>query len=444
VSDDVLKSIDAQVHSLDQLTRSGLMIAAHLGFRFRSDMLEIALRPTYLRMKPGAAEQALRQYCDRLIGTAQKASLLLRTNHQHELCFMHDRVQQCFYEMCPDDGETKERMYLSIARLVRPMVMEHKDDDSLQFLIADMWNRGNAFVTEDEERMFLVKLNQDVSGRARRKSSFSSASHYLRMAIGLLDRDTTWRQNYELSLSLYSSFAKCAANTGEVGECHDAVETVLANATDVFDKQAAYEARMHSLEAQGRNDEVLNVGLGVMKELGLPLSSKPNMLWTLLQIVRRKRRLDRITDEEVLSLPRIHDKRQEAACNILDLMYISAFIASPNTLFRNCQYIIKVGLTYGISKAYPFALASLDFMELFLFNNVDGRWGELAQSIIQKHGLYEAECACAIVAHISVYPFTRPWGDSIEPLERAFESGVKYGKLHLPCHVSASHARCYC
>jgi len=58
------------------------------------------------------------------------------------------------------------------------------------------------------------------------------------------------------------------------------------------------------------------------------------------------------------------------------------------------------------------------------------RLATLAQSVIEKYGLYEAECASAMMSNFIVFPFSRPCGESIEPLNRAFQSGLKYGKLH--------------
>jgi len=433
VSDDVLKSIDARIHKLDAATQRALVIAAHIGFRFRIDVLVVALLEDYKRMYPGVEEKMLHQRINRGVSKAEKASMLFRmSGRNNELCFMHDRVHQCCYDMV-EKGAEKQLMYLSIGRRLRSLIRHNEGEPSLQFLAADLLNLGKALMDDQNEMMFLVELNQTVAELAVKKSSYSASAHYLRQAMSLLEGQSVWRTNYDLALKLHSSFAWASCYANEIGDCHSAVETAVSNARTVLDKQSAKKAKLRSLEMQGRSKQVIANGIDAMKELGSPLNRNPSKASIIFQILRLRSRLNKMTDSDLLALPKISDARKAAAMDILGRITLSMILSNDKiATLQSGLRVLDYSLTHGWMDKTPWAVCNFGIVEKMVFKNLTKarRYALLAKAMIREFNLPLASSEVIFQSEGLLLPWVRSWEQSIEPLFRGSELGMKNNDLY--------------
>eukprot|EP00957_Ditylum_brightwellii_P208459 15357551-Ditylum_brightwellii.AAC.1 len=118
--------------------------------------------------------------------------------------FAHDQIQLAAYSLIPPDK--RDCVHLQIGS----MILKHASEEKLGsviFIAADQLNRGTKFITDEDQKLQLAKLNLRAGEKAMSLGTFWSAVTYLKSGIDLLNNDS-WTNMYDLSLQLHSSYAE--------------------------------------------------------------------------------------------------------------------------------------------------------------------------------------------------------------------------------------------
>ncbi|EJK55718.1 hypothetical protein THAOC_24519, partial [Thalassiosira oceanica] len=111
-----------------------------------------------------------------------------------------------------------------------------------------------------------------------------------------------WETNKPLTLQLYSEGASLAYRTGDTNTMNVLLDEALSR-TDltVMEKFRAYEIKILARHSADQYHEALALGLGVRKQLGLPvLIDKPrSMVSVVIEYIKTKRALGKRTAEEL-------------------------------------------------------------------------------------------------------------------------------------------------
>ncbi|EJK68567.1 hypothetical protein THAOC_10238 [Thalassiosira oceanica] len=276
-----------------------------------------------------------------------------------------------------------------------------------------------------------------------------------------------WETNKPLSLQLYSEGASLAYRTGDTNTMNVLLDNVLSR-TDltVMEKFRAYEIKIIARHSADQYHEALALGLGVLKQLGLPLLiDKPrSKVSVVIEYIKTKRALGKRTAEELASLPRLTDERIGMGLRISELLLSSCYQAQPTMfpllVFQMVRATLKHGInisasealvTYGIllcgafhdpqrgremAKAGELILETYEFKKSRATLGADGliyHWTAPLQDTLLREGHHlcveYVESRFIYTVEGLIYHWSKPLRDSLEPLRESNLLGMKCGDI---------------
>jgi predicted ATPase len=152
---------------------------------------------------------------------------------------------------------------------------------------------------------------------------------------------------YNLSLQLHQKAAELAYLLGNFEQMETLAAVVLKKATTVFDRVKVIEVKMATYAAQHQLDMAVNMGLKILRQLGVKLPAKPNNLDSIIGLLEVKLTLVGKRIEDLASLPQGSDPAKQAALRILSFMGTVAYGVAPQLLpliaFKQVILSIKYG-----------------------------------------------------------------------------------------------------
>ena len=140
-------------------------------------------------------------------------------------------------------------------------------DDWFVFLAADNLNRAMKLVDYSGTWYDLIELDLTASKLATRESAFLVAVEYLRIAMGLLEGDTSWNNRYDLCIDLYSTAAEAEKNITCYGRSSVLIKEIHKRATSLHHQSVAYGIEVNSLTVRGDLKGSVLLGLDVLNKI---------------------------------------------------------------------------------------------------------------------------------------------------------------------------------
>jgi predicted ATPase len=363
VSDNLAAILETKVKSLPEQVRSILQIASFIGHDFPTVALVTIL---FEEQDMIATEYSFERHSrevirDRIVDALKLAleeGLLETTPGLDEFKFSHDKIQQVLYEdLIPDDVE-RQLLHQRIGTLIWDSVKDKEPseiDDWFVFLAADNLNRAVKQVDYSGTRYDLIELNLTASKLATRKSAFLVAADYLRIAVGLLDGDTSWNNRYDLCIDLYSTAAEAEKNIACYGRSSVLIKEIHKRATSLHDQFVAYGIEVNSLALRGDLKGSFLLGLDVLHKIGVKFPRRVNFVGVMKEFVRAKAALGTRPLQDLLHLPEMTDHKMLFALKLMNVMAVNAFILGDsfkNTYAAICLRMFRMTLKYGLAALY--------------------------------------------------------------------------------------------
>ena len=258
--------------------------------------------------------------------------------------FTHDKFREAASSLIPV-GE-KTNYHLTIGRNLRRQLPVALVLSNI-ILICDQIRFGLDLISDAEERDDFARLFLRASREAAKRSAFVSALEYVELGIGLLER-RHWRDQYNLSLDLFSTGTELAYCNGK----HERVELlsaeVIDNATGLGDRTRAVTTQVISFGAQGETIKGIEMCVNTLRDLGESFPLNGGKVRVAVEFYKLRRAIGNKTEEDILSLPEVQDARVMAAMQITYLLFpllaLSNLDLSPLPAFRVVQLTLKHGL----------------------------------------------------------------------------------------------------
>ena len=258
--------------------------------------------------------------------------------------FTHDKFREAASSLIPVAEKTN--YHLMIARNLRRQLPVALVLSNI-VLICDQIRFGLDLVSDAEERDDFARLFLRASREAAKRSAFVSALDYVEFGIGLLER-RHWRDQYNLSLDLFSTATELAYCNG----IHERVELlsaeVINNATGLGDRTRAVMTQVTSFGAQGETKKGIAMCVNTLHELGESFPLNGGKVRVAVEFYKLRGAIGNKTEEDILSLPEVQDARVMAAMQITYLLFpllaLSDLDLSPLPAFRVVQLSLKHGL----------------------------------------------------------------------------------------------------
>ena len=418
VADNVVDLLSDKLQTLKPTTLQALKLAACVGSHFNLDLLAMVSGKS-----PGDIIAALGEAVsegvviimgesfryaelgqDKLADGLLDAALMRTVKYR----FSHDKIQQAAYGLIPI--QIRQTLHRQIGRLILagtpPEMVEQRIFD-----ITNQFNLGIELADTASERWDLAGLNLIAGRRAKVTAAYSSALNYLRTGLDLLP-ENPWEQTYALSLALYEEAAEAAYLNTRFDEMEHYARTVLDNALDLMDKVKVFEVRINGAIAQSNKLEAIEMGLHVLRLLGVKLARKPTLAHVGAAFVRVRLALVGRGPEKLFRLPPMKSSRLRAAMRITSSLISTSYVVDQNLFPVLCLKQVELSARHGNVPQSIFAYALYGTIQCGVLGTHFGRFidagydfGQLALRLMETLDARELrpKGAFAVIATVQHY-----------------------------------------
>ena len=348
-SGNVVELMVSRIKTLPDRTQHALSLAACLGSRFETPILGIVVgQPTVDIL--------------RTLSPAVQSGLIVESNGHY--IFSHDRIQEAGYAMIP--GSQRQKTHLKIGR----SLLAGASGDVLEkklFDIVGHLNAGRAMIETDTERTDLAVLNLRAGQKARDAAAYSGAKKYIETGLDLL-RTNCWEEQYELTLSLHNENAELASLTGNLNQVSTIADLIHANAKSVLDQVRIYMTQIEAETAHSNLCEALEIGLRVLRALGIEIPEKPDAIDYRRLHDRLVTLLASRSGTDWAELPEMTDESALAASYLLASEMSTAYINRPQLYPIFAYQSAILTLEFGLSAWSPFFFGNIGLVTVSLID----------------------------------------------------------------------------
>jgi predicted ATPase/signal transduction histidine kinase/CheY-like chemotaxis protein/tRNA A-37 threonylcarbamoyl transferase component Bud32 len=402
ITDNVVDLMIAKLKKLPKNTQEVLPLAAAIGNSFDLNILPIITIDSLL---PAIQDGLIIEINDKFI-------------------FSHDRVQQAAYALI--DENQKQNVHLQIGRLL----LETEQVEENIFDIIGHFNISLALINNQTERNFCAELNLKAARKAKAATAYGAAVKYFNYGRDCLPSDC-WQSQYDLSFALYVEAAEVVNLNGDFQQMEALIQVVQQQATiTLLDSVKIFEIKIQSLIGQNKLLEAINVGLDILKLLGVNLPKKPNNLHVLSGLIKTKLTLLGKRINHLNQLPIMSNPYKLATMRILSLIASAAYQALPNLLLLVILKSVTLSIKYGNAHESTFAYSVYGFILCILGDIQKGyQFGKLALKLLEQINAPEQKAKTLL----GFYALTRHWKKDIKENLKffldAYQSALEVGDL---------------
>jgi predicted ATPase len=300
------------------------------------------------------------------LSEACKEDLLIRISDR-EYKFAHDEVRMAAYKLLPT-GDERKRVHLEIGLKLSEKPSLLKDSEALFVCVDQMIKAEDEMQRriKNDMKLKVSRLFLNAGENAMKLSAFVVASQYLKAGVELLGENAkaAFRDHYDASLQLFSTYAQSELSAGRVEESRKAAEAVLSGARRHEDKQMASLTLFRCFTAEGKLEEQCDFAIRLLESAGHKFPKDPHALAVRREWEKTKPGIK--SDDDILSLPHMTDKSIDFCYDILtDLILTSDATGRLFGSFATAR-MVQMTLKHGLSKFTPlvFVLVGQGFIAI--------------------------------------------------------------------------------
>jgi PAS domain S-box-containing protein len=408
-TDNVVDLLVGKLTRLQSDTQNALRQLACIGNAADMAMLSIAL---------GMPEEQVHA----ALWEARGQQLVERLDRSYK--FVHDRVQEAAYASIAE--ELRAQAHLTIGRLLVAHTPPEKRDEAI-FEIVSQLNRAGSLVTSPEEREQLAELNLAAGKRAISSSAYASGLTYLTTGAALLT-EASWERRQELAFALELHSADCNICLGALQAADERLVALATRVSDTVQRCAVARRRVDLYTMLGAIQRAVAVGLECLRHVGIDLPEHPTEAETRSEYERVWSRLGSRAIEDVIDLQLMQDPEALGMLDVLSRLSIPALYTDPNLYALSVCRAANFALERGNSDSAPCSYAILGLIASARFGHHDEgyRLGKMACDLLERRG-WNHFGARTYFFFTAVIPWTRSFGEGVDPIRRAYHMGKEYG-----------------
>ncbi|MEM9486724.1 MAG: serine/threonine-protein kinase PknK, partial [Cyanobacteria bacterium P01_F01_bin.116] len=365
--------------------------------------------------------------------------------------FTHDRIQQAAYGLRP--VRDRSEIHWQIGQHLLKQVSTDIQNDSneirqhkLLFEIIDHLNLGavyaHALSLELSTKTAWRDLNLFAGQRAQQAAAFSNALAYLLTAIELLDPES-WQDDYNAALFIYQEAAEAAYANSDYGQLERLSEGIIQQAVNTLDTVPAYELLLKMRLGQNRPIDAIQLGLEVLKKLGIHLPQEPSEDDIVSAAVAVQAALNGREIAMLEDLPPMKEPKMLAAIQIIEKLFTPAYFAKPLLMPIVTFEQVRLSLTYGNASLSPVSYASYGIILCSQLEHIDAGYafGELALKLLVQKSASKSIQANTLQKVVGFTKhFKEPIRNNLPRLLEAYQLGLDSGSLQSSAHSASMYA----
>lgn len=280
VTDNVVELMRSKVVELPETTQELLGQAACAGHSFSFDELTVLTG----RTQPQVAQQLWPALLAGLLlpidGHYRESQALAETsaltstaaahgpNHGLEARyrFLHDRVQQAFYERIAP--EHRARTHLQIGQRLHRVFEQQGGTNQKQLELVRHLNLGAAALQSEAEKKDLARMNLRAAKVAKEGGSYGLQATLVEQGKQLLGEDA-WDEDPQLAADLALERIEADFMLRDFAAVHRRTQELLAMSLPALPRLAAQELRVRACVAAGQFGDGVRLGLDTLAEQGI-------------------------------------------------------------------------------------------------------------------------------------------------------------------------------
>lgn len=434
LTDDVVEFMVGRLQKLPEVTQNALKLAACIGNQFDLAALAVVCE----RSPDEIATDLWRALQEGFVIPESETYKFFQGNERGknnaeavlvDYRFLHDRVQQAAYCLIPDDQ--KQVTHLQMGQLLLQKFLNSEREERL-FEIVNHLNIGRALISQPQEREELTQLNLAAGRKAKASTAYGSAITYLATGIDLLP-ETAWNSHYALALALHEDMAEASYLNTDFEQMEQWAEVVLKQANTLLDTIKVQQTRIMGTKAQGQLLDSLDIGLQVLKALGIEFPEQPNPE-DLEQAFEVSRTL--WTDkppQSLINLPVMSDPHLLATMDMLTVLVPAAYMASPNLMLLLVFKQVELSIQSGNSPVSIFAYVDYGLILCGIMGDITNgyEFGELALSLLEKFQAKSFKGRALYVVHAYIKHWKTRLSHMLPHLQAAYRTSLETGDMEM-------------
>jgi predicted ATPase/signal transduction histidine kinase/tRNA A-37 threonylcarbamoyl transferase component Bud32 len=440
----IVELVASRIQKLPETTQKVLKLAACIGDRFTLDVLSIVNEQSpattagelYVALQAGLILPLSEAYRIPLVFNQEEAVNLAFDTRRVGYKFLHDRVQQAAYSLIPKDQ--RQTIHLKIGQLL----LQQTPSEALVENVLNIVNQLNValdLLTNQDKKDELAKLNLLAGKKAKISNAYEAAIKYLNVGLGLLASDS-WQSKYDLTLNLHLETAEVEYLNSNFDRSQNLANLILKQAKSVLEQVRVYEIQIQSHMSQNLMPEALDIGVQVLKILGVRLPNKPNMVYLLAAMAQTKLSLAGKQIEDLATLPKITDAYKLAAIQILMLMAPAASMAGSLYMPLSILAMVDLSVKYGNSAFSAYAYTLYGAILCDKFGDIEGgyRFGHLGLKLLENMNTNSLKCKVSFMFNAMIKHWKEPIKTTILPLQEAMQSGLETGDIEFTSYCACA------
>ncbi|BAY34650.1 multi-sensor signal transduction multi-kinase [Nostoc carneum NIES-2107] len=436
LTDDVVEFMARQLQKLPSETQNVLKLAACIGNSFDLATLAIVSQQSQTHTAT-ALWKALQEGL--ILPTSQiykffQAEIAEPTDSQVSVGeqsinltyrFLHDRIQQAAYKLIAEDD--KQATHLAIGKLLLSSTPETQLEANI-FEIVNHFNISIELITQADKKLELAQLNLIAGCKAKNAIAYDAAVKYFTQGIDLLPADA-WIAHYKLTLNLHHERLEAACLNADFDKLAAWGEIVLQSATCLLDTIKVHETQIMALRSQGKLLQVVEIGLQVLKSLGVEFPAQPTMAEIGAASEYTRQLWIERTPLSLLDLPAMSDPQQLAVMQIVTKLMAAAYIAAPTLLPLLVFKEVEISILFGNSSISIFAYADYGLMLCSFMGDIDAgyEFGQLSLKLLEKLQINAFKSRAYFLVNSFIRHWKEPLHHTIPSLLAGYQNGLENG-----------------
>ncbi|MEO8413024.1 MAG: adenylate/guanylate cyclase domain-containing protein [Ginsengibacter sp.] len=410
ISGNVVELMTSFILRLPAETLDVLKIASSIGNRFSKRNLSVI-------------KQMSEKNVENLLKLSVTEGLIIPFTTDYK--FAHDRIQQTIYSLIPNDEKAAVHL-LNGQRLTAHF--NHAEMEEKLFELVNQWNLGADKIAGKKEKLYLADLDLMAGRKAIASTAFPQALQYFEKGLHVLS-DEDWESHYDVMLPITTSAADAAYLSGQYEKVDKLVDDLLKHSRSLIDTAKGYEISIKKLIAQNKPSEAVEVGLRILRKMGIHLPLNPNRIEVIKDLLQTKFLLRNKSMDYFNGLPEMKDAEKNAAMRILSDISSAAYFAVPNLVPLLVFKMVSLTVKYGLSRKSPFSFAAYGFILSIYLNEIDKgiSFGDIALNLAKKINAEELIGSILVTSNIFLVHWRRPFIETVQDLDQSFKSALESG-----------------
>ncbi|MEA5470126.1 AAA family ATPase, partial [Spirulina sp. 06S082] len=335
--------------------------------------------------------------------------------------FLHDRVQQAAYSLIPETE--KQETHLKIGQLLLERTNQTTLEENI-FDIVNQLNIGSQLISLASEKEELAKLNLMAGKKAKIANAYEAANKYLSESLKLLPEDA-WTKHYELTRDLHIETVEVDYITGNIDRANSLSQIIFSNTQTLLEQIKIHQFKITFYYAQNKLQEMIDLSLKILKQLGVSLPSKPNQINVLISLFRTKIHLGRKKVSDLSTLPEMTEIHKKESLRILMGVIPATFNASPLLFPLVVFKMLNLSIKYGNSPLSAFGYACYGIILCSVLGDIERgyQFGQLAMGLLDRFDSKEMKVKIYFIFNT----FIKHWKEHIKSTTPSLIEGYKAG-----------------